>query len=166
LFLKGGARSARSTGEPANRRGEPSTPPTTEPTPKQPPPAPKRRAVVAVEAADIEQSIAFYRDLIGLELTRRTPQYASFGGHVLILPSNGSMPRQRQLELEREILFEGRPKIMIFVAPSELEPLRDQLMKAAVPVTSVAAAEAGRRHFSCVDPDGTVVEVREANGGG
>jgi catechol 2,3-dioxygenase-like lactoylglutathione lyase family enzyme len=117
-----------------------------------------------VEAADVERSVHFYRDLMGLELTRRTPEFASFGGDVLIVPSNGTPPRQGQLELDGDRLFERRPKIFVFVAATELEPLRRELTRAHVPVSALIAAD-GRRHFSCVDPDGTVIEIREANGG-
>jgi ADP-ribosylglycohydrolase/catechol 2,3-dioxygenase-like lactoylglutathione lyase family enzyme len=164
LFLKKVARTKQAATDPPKPSREPDAEASEDARPSAPT-ARRRRAIVAIEAADFEQSIRFYRDLIGLELTRRTTEGASFGGDVLIVPSNGTARRQTQLDLQSELLFENRPKIIVFVAAQEFEPLRDQLANARVPITAVTNTSGDRRQFACVDPDGTVVEVREANGG-
>jgi ADP-ribosylglycohydrolase/catechol 2,3-dioxygenase-like lactoylglutathione lyase family enzyme len=125
----------------------------------------RRRAVVAIEAASIKRTVDFYRDLIGLELTRQTSDYVSFGGVLVVVPANGAKPIELQLALDQE-LFARSPKIIVFVAADDLETLHQQLHRAAVPVTAVRCSEGGGPHrFSCIDPDGTVVEIRQANDG-
>jgi ADP-ribosylglycohydrolase/catechol 2,3-dioxygenase-like lactoylglutathione lyase family enzyme len=124
----------------------------------------RRRAVVAVEADDLERSVSFYRDVLGLEVRRQTPDYVNFGGVVLVLPAAGERGdgSSSQLRLPEDV-FASKPKIMIFVDAGELEALRSQIVGAKLPV-SVIEEGGGRRHFYCLDPDGTVIELREANG--
>jgi ADP-ribosylglycohydrolase/catechol 2,3-dioxygenase-like lactoylglutathione lyase family enzyme len=168
LFLKRVARVKQSPTQPT-RTKQPARSPTEEPrkTPEQDAltHVARRRAVVAVEASDLERSVGFYRDLLGLELTRRTSEFANFGGHILVVLSNGSRPGQSRLDLDTATPFERTPKIFVFVASAELESLHEQLTQARVPVKPVEAA-GRRRHFACLDPDGTVVEIRETNGNG
>ncbi len=124
----------------------------------------RRRAVVAVESDDLERSVSFYRDVLGLEVRRQTPEYVNFGGVVLILPAAGERPdgSSSQLRLPEDV-FTSKPKIMIFVDAGELEALRSEIVGAKHPV-SIIEERGGRRHFYCLDPDGTVIELREANG--
>jgi ADP-ribosylglycohydrolase/catechol 2,3-dioxygenase-like lactoylglutathione lyase family enzyme len=124
-----------------------------------------RRALVAIEATDFERSVTFYRDLIGLELTRLTDDYASFGGVVVLVATNGAPSQESQLELTSEVPVHFRPRLLVFVSGDDLEPLRARLVEAAVQVTDLDVVRGGRRHFSCLDPDGMLVELREPNGG-
>jgi ADP-ribosylglycohydrolase/catechol 2,3-dioxygenase-like lactoylglutathione lyase family enzyme len=127
-------------------------------------PSRSRRAVIAIEACDIDRSVAFYSDLVGLELTRRTDDYVNFAGLIVLVAGNGSSTARTQFELTPEASFALRPRVLVFVAACDFDQLRGRLVDAAVVTTEVDVARGGRRHFSCLDPDGTVVELREANG--
>lgn len=124
----------------------------------------RRRAVVAVEAADLEQSLSFYRDVLGLEVRRQTPDYVNFGGVVLVLPAASDRldESSSQLRLPEDV-FAAKPRIMVFVEAGEFEALRDQIAAAKLPASAIEE-RGGRRRFHCLDPDGTVIELREANG--
>jgi ADP-ribosylglycohydrolase/catechol 2,3-dioxygenase-like lactoylglutathione lyase family enzyme len=123
-----------------------------------------RRAVVAVEAANLEQSLSFYRDIVGLEVRRQTPDYVNFGGVVLVLPASCDRMdvASSQLSLSEDV-FAATPRIMVFVEASELEALRDRIAAIKLPVSTIEE-RGGRQRFQCLDPDGTVIELREANG--
>lgn len=123
-------------------------------------PSSRRRAVVAVEAADIERSVAFYRDVVGLELTRSTPEYVSFGGVVVLVPAPNGARAPEQMDLDG---FTRGPKILVFIERAELDEVRERAVVAKAQATSFTETN-GRRIFQCLDPDGTVVELREANG--
>lgn len=164
LFLKKVARLPRGQGVGKQAPETPGAAAAGEGKQSTPATKPHRRAVVAIEAESVRRTVDFYRDLIGLELTRQTDDYVSFGGVVIVVPANGAKPKASQLALDSD-LFTRRPKIMVFVAGDDLEPLRQQLTHAAVPVTAVSSEGGGPPRFLCVDPDGTVVEVRQANGG-
>ena len=106
----------------------------------------------------------FYRDLIGLEVTRKTTDFVSFGGKIVLFPttSDEDLPA-RQLGLRAEAASTSPTKILIFVEPPELEAVRKRMMAADLKVSSVTTTRS-LRCFRCSDPDGTILEIREANG--
>ena len=123
------------------------------------------RAIVAVEAADIERSVVFYRDVMGLEIRKRRHDYVQFGGFALVpsIATSRAANPVSQLRLSED-LFAAKTKIVVFVERTEIEPLREHLIDAKVVVSPVRERDE-RRYFCCLDPDGTVIELREANGG-
>ena len=70
----------------------------------------------------------------------------------------------RQLGLRADGSISAPTKILIFVELPELEALRKRMIAADLKVSPVTTMRSLRR-FRCSDPDGTIVEIREANGG-
>ena len=121
------------------------------------------RIALAIEATNLEASMRFYRDVIGLKLTRQTADFVSFGGDIVLYPitSDGD-PRARQVGLGTNAARSAPTRILIFVARPELEALRTRMIAADLRVSPVTTMSS-RQRFSCVDPDGTTVEIRESN---
>ncbi len=128
------------------------------------PPRRNPRVIFAIEAVNLEISTHFYRDLIGLKVTRETAEFVNFGGEIVLFPitSDGDLPA-RQLDLRADGLSSAPTKILIFVEPSELDALRKRIIAADLKVSPVTTMRS-LRQFRCSDPDGTIVEIREANG--
>ena len=122
------------------------------------------RVTFAIEATNLERSIQFYRDLIGLEVTRKTTDFVSFGGEIVLFPttSDESLPA-RQLGLRAEGASASPTKLLIYVEPPGLEAVRKRMVAADLKVSQVTTMRSLRR-FRCSDPDGTILEIREANG--
>ncbi|MDE2695313.1 MAG: ADP-ribosylglycohydrolase family protein [Chloroflexota bacterium] len=124
----------------------------------------KPRVTFAIEATDLERSTRFYRDLIGLEVTRKTTDFVSFGGEIVLFPTSSyeELPA-RQLDLRADGASTSPTKILIFVEPPELDAVRERIVAADFKVSPVTTMRSLRR-FRCSDPDGTTLEIREANG--
>jgi ADP-ribosylglycohydrolase/catechol 2,3-dioxygenase-like lactoylglutathione lyase family enzyme len=145
-------------------RAESGEPPTTPPqaqqteTPMPHWPAHRtRRAVAGVEVADIAASVAFYRDLLGLTVTRETPEFVNLSGNLVLIAS----PRRRSRRSSTKPNFNANPRVIVFGERSEIETIRQGLLGADVPVSEIGD-DRGRTSFRCLDPTGAVVEVREA----
>lgn len=124
------------------------------------------RIGVIVEVDDLERSLSFYRDLVGLEISRQSPHYVSFAGLLALAPTaNPRVAELEQLSLsEGANLFQSRQTVTIFLPHADLDAMRTKLERAGTPVSAFAERH-GRRTFRCLDPEGNVLEFRELNGG-
>jgi ADP-ribosylglycohydrolase/catechol 2,3-dioxygenase-like lactoylglutathione lyase family enzyme len=125
----------------------------------------QRIIVPAVEVADVERSLSFYRDLIGLTVKKHTPEYVNLGA-LLLVPARRQISAAvapAQLKLDDQA-FEANPRIMVFLNAGEIETVRRSIADAMLPMTPISERD-GRRLFRCLDPDGTVVELREGQSG-
>lgn len=115
----------------------------------------------SVLVADTERSLAFYRDLLGLELDTTRPEL-SFGGawlnagegqqiHLLELP-NPDPTRDRPAH-------GGRDRHTAFRVHG-LDRIAAVLTDAGVPVTR---SRSGRKAVFCRDPDGNTLELIESD---
>ena len=122
------------------------------------------RVVFAIDVSNVDESIRFYRDLVGLTIARQTAEVVRFRGGIALVPlKSGGELQGRQLGLRLDPTSGGQPKIVIFVTPPEFEALHSRMAKAAPWVSRVTSMRSSQR-FSCIDPDGTLVEIRETNG--
>ena len=122
------------------------------------------RVALAIETANLEDSTRFYRDLIGLKPTRQTAEFVSFGGDIVLyaITSDDDL-RAHQLGLGADTPASTPTRVLIFVSRPELEALHERLIAADLSVSPVTTVNSLRR-LRCTDPDGTLVEIREANG--
>lgn len=124
------------------------------------------RIGVVIEVDDLERALHFYRDIVGLEISKQSPQYVSFAGLLALAPA--PIPRVEkptQLTLaDSERLFESRQTVTVFLAAAELDDMRAKIVSQGS-VASRLSDRQGRRMFRCLDPDGNVLEFRELNGG-
>ena len=121
------------------------------------------RIAYAIETANLEASTRFYRDLIGLNLTRRTSEFVVFGEALLLVPVTlKGDERTPQLRLGANASSAAPTRLLIFLAPTELEALRARMIEAKARVSPVTTVRPLGR-FTCLDPDGTVIEICEAS---
>jgi lactoylglutathione lyase len=129
---------------------------------------------VSVACADLDRSLAFYRDLLGLDLRDRGAGSAGAVGEILgtgdaqVEWADLALPDGRVLELLR--LPGGPPSAgsgHFALGVADAEALHRRLREAGVPLRSepVTIDDAGdwqgARCFYAEDPDGTVVELIE-----
>jgi ADP-ribosylglycohydrolase/catechol 2,3-dioxygenase-like lactoylglutathione lyase family enzyme len=142
-------------------------------TPENTPPpsaaAPSRRRYrigVIVEVEDMENSLLFYQDVVGLDITKRSPRYASFAGLLALVAASGPLlsdPAQLTID-DTERMFDSRQTVTIFLPAADLESVRARILRRGFAVSDFSERE-GRRMFRCLDPDRHVLEFRELNGG-
>lgn len=120
-------------------------------------PSPFRDASPIFEVADIERSLAFYRDLLGFEVEysfpEDTPEYVSLnveGGSIGISTAN------RPVE---------SPTAGLWVYCDDVDKALEPLRAAGVPIVAEPADQPwGERVASVSDPDGYTVHIGAAGG--
>lgn len=104
---------------------------------------------------DIEKSVAFYQDLVGLQIMNRINIEA---GEIVFLANEKG---ETMLEL---IQFEGVEKVvtkgmvMSYYVKGELEELREKAITLGYSPSEIITRGPKPKHFTVVDPDEIVVE--------
>jgi ADP-ribosylglycohydrolase/predicted enzyme related to lactoylglutathione lyase len=104
-------------------------------------------AVVGLSLAvsDLNNSLAFYQDILGLTVSGRSGKVLRFGEH---------------LAFKEEPKFpEGIRPVTIYLRVKGLDKLRERLVKFNYPNFSEVVDNPKRRSFTCIDPDGYIVEI-------
>ena len=125
----------------------------------------RQRMVIAMEVRDLDESIAFWRDVANLEV-KRSERYADVSGFLALFPAEqrGSVGRT-QLDMEYEPrLTPPRQRIVVFVEGQEINAIKERLGKTALPVAPLLTNGDRPVGICCADPDGNLVEFRESNG--
>ncbi|MFP4131457.1 MAG: VOC family protein [Thiohalospira sp.] len=116
---------------------------------------------VAVLVADLERSLAFYRDLLGLAVDPARPDLGYPGAwltvgrrqlHLMVLPDP---------DAGAERPAHGGRDRHIALAVDEVEALAERLEAAGVAVTR---SRSGRAAIFCRDPDGNALEFTALEG--
>lgn len=120
----------------------------------------RSRIGVALEIKDLERSIAFWRDIAGLDVTV-TEQHASVHGHIALIPTartDTTQAEQLSFALDKRL---HRPQswIVVIVDEGELQEIRKRLDRAGL-----GSDAATMRSVRCADPDGHLVEFRRRDG--
>ena len=118
----------------------------------------------AIEVGNLQKSLHFYRDLIGLAVVRQTAERVILSGGVVleVIKVDSDLPA-RQLSLPIKPSGGAQTRIIILVALAEFKALHKRMQRAAPWVSRMTTAGALQR-FSCIDLDDTLIEIREANG--
>ncbi|HID49846.1 MAG TPA: glyoxalase [Chromatiales bacterium] len=121
--------------------------------------APARILHVSLLVADVERSLAFYRDLLGL---RRDPDRPDLGYPGAWLTVGGQQIHLLQLPSCDPVT--GRPEHggrdrHVALAVADLPALAARLEAAGIPLTW---SRSGRAALFCRDPDGNALEFIEA----
>jgi ADP-ribosylglycohydrolase/catechol 2,3-dioxygenase-like lactoylglutathione lyase family enzyme len=126
-------------------------------------PAQRRRARIAVglKVGDLDRSVAFWRDIVGLDVVI-TDHYVNVGGYIALFQTTDPGSAQSlQLDLAPDgDLRQPKRWILLFVSRRELNEILKRLNRAGVPTLSVGPTGEWRR-VRCADPDGNVVELSE-----
>ena len=127
------------------------------------PPTIRRDPQVAfsITVSNLEESLHFYRDLIGLRIARRAAAVVILSGGIVLDPveiDRDVVPHQ--LRLMPDPLGSSRPKLVIFLATPHFEEVHSRMREGALWISRLESTKS-LREFSCLDPDGTLVEIRE-----
>ena len=115
----------------------------------------------SITVSNLEESLHFYRDLIGLRIARRAAAVVILSGGIVLDPVQiDSDVVPHQLRLMPDPLGGSRPKLVIFFATPDFEEVHSRMRDGAL-WTSRLESTKSLREFSCIDPDGTLVEIRE-----
>lgn len=139
-------------------------PPTQDPRPgtrraeHEPTSEPRPRIGVVLKVSDMRRSCDFYRDVLGLEVTKTTPSYVSFAGMLAL----EAVDKSEQLKMPDDGggLFAAPQAIALYIDPDALDGMHKRVTAARVPKSPIAEHH-GRRVFRCADPDGHVIELAE-----
>ncbi|WFT88447.1 ADP-ribosylglycohydrolase family protein [Rhizobium leguminosarum] len=101
-------------------------------------------AGVGLFAADLKKSTHFYRDLLGLPITRETTKLIRLGSHLVL----------RQSE---ESVVAGTGTV-VYIQVNDLEACFKKIVDKDAPKPQIEQI-GNRRSFLCSDPDGRTVEV-------
>ncbi|MEA3411691.1 MAG: VOC family protein [Pseudomonadota bacterium] len=118
---------------------------------------------VSVVVADTATALAFYRDILGLEVSEARPDLGYAGAWLTI--GGGQI---HLLELPNPDAVDGRPAHVgrdrhLALAVSELSEISRTLDRHEIPYTR---SRSGREAIFCRDPDGNGVELIEVSPGG
>jgi catechol 2,3-dioxygenase-like lactoylglutathione lyase family enzyme len=116
------------------------------------------RIVLRMRVRNLDQSRRFYVDALGLKVTKEQPGMVTLGG-VLALSSRDLASEQQALSFGREI-----PTVHLYLETRYLEATHRNVNRIATKATSQISYKDHRRHFTCFDPDGNMVEVFESRG--
>jgi ADP-ribosylglycohydrolase/catechol 2,3-dioxygenase-like lactoylglutathione lyase family enzyme len=116
------------------------------------------RIVLRMRVHNLDQSRRFYVDALGLKVTKEQPGMVTLGG-VLALSSRDLASEQQALSFGREI-----PTVHLYLETRYLEATHRNVNRIATKATSQISYKDHRRHFTCFDPDGNMVEVFESRG--
>jgi catechol 2,3-dioxygenase-like lactoylglutathione lyase family enzyme len=99
----------------------------------------------------------FYVRALGLKITKETPDLVTLAG-VLALSSRG--PSRDQHVLQSGAL-EAEP-MHVYIETKDLDAAHRNVRNASTTRLSDITCGDNRRHFTCTDPDGNLVEVFES----
>jgi glyoxylase I family protein len=112
--------------------------------------------------SDTERSLAFYRDLLGLEVEPNRPDLGYPGAWLNLQSDSSNQPKAQihLLELPNPDPVEGRPKHggrdrHIALEVENFDDLREKLDRAGIPFT---LSRSGRKALFCRDPDQNTLE--------
>ncbi|HEX2232337.1 MAG TPA: VOC family protein [Thermoleophilaceae bacterium] len=121
---------------------------------------PSRLAYSILFAADLERSIRFYRDVIGLPFKFSNESYAEFAteGAKFALFARGHLPELIGRELPPDRVPWPQGEVAFFVDDPDVE--HERLTAAGVEVLAPPTDRPwGERTLHVADPDGNVVEL-------
>lgn len=115
-----------------------------------------RYAIVTV--SDMERSVSFYRDVIGLPLRFESPGWTEFATEGATLALHAGRGSSRERDVPRD-LPPGRCRPGLSVP--DLEDFHRRMMDRGVPCVQEPRETFGARIAQYLDPDGLVLSVGE-----
>ena len=114
------------------------------------------RLGVKVLASDLEASRRFYERVFGLKPARDEANLVNYGEVLTIVRRPGDGSSSRQLGFE-----DADAAVVVFLELAPIDEVFDRVRRAGAGMVAPLGGR-GRRFFRCTDPDGTVLEIREA----
>jgi len=104
---------------------------------------------------NIEKSVAFYKDLVGLQEIRRISLEA---GEIVFLANKKSETMIELIEFTGSETVMTKGMVISFLANAELEEIRDKALALGYAPSKILTKGPKPPHFTVADPDGVVVE--------
>ncbi|MCL4851633.1 MAG: ADP-ribosylglycohydrolase family protein [Bryobacteraceae bacterium] len=119
------------------------------------------RIVLRMRVHDLEQARQFYVNALGLKITKEQTGMVTLGG-VLALSSRDASSDQQTLQFGSR---ENQP-VHLYIETKHLDAMHHNVKRVSMRTTSPISTKDNRRHFTCFDPDGNMVEIFEARSKG
>ena len=104
---------------------------------------------------DIEKSLAFYQDLVGLKIVNRINPGA---GEIVFLANEKGETMLELIEFVGVEKVETKGMVMSFLAKTSLEELKEKATTLDYSPSEIIAKGPKPKHFTVMDPDEIVVE--------
>lgn len=104
---------------------------------------------------DIEKSIHFYQELVGLKVIRR---FNPGMGEIAFVANEENETMLEFIQFEEEEKVETKGMVMSFSANEELNTLREKARLMGLEPTEIIAEGVKPAYFQVCDPDGIIVE--------
>jgi lactoylglutathione lyase len=108
-----------------------------------------------VETRGIEQSVAFYKELVGLQEMNRISLEA---GEIVFLANSKGETMIELIEFDGVEKVETKGMVMSYLADTELEELREKAIQLGYTPSEIIDKGPKPKYFTITDPDGIVVE--------
>ena len=117
---------------------------------------------VVLVVADLDESLAFYRDRLGLTLAHRAEQYAQFDAGTTRLSLYTRAAMQETLSVQLEVPSPAAPSFELGFKVDDCDAAFAELVEAGVPVAAPPTTRAwGQRTAYLRDPDGNLIELAQ-----
>lgn len=104
---------------------------------------------------DIKKSIAFYQDLVGLQIVNRINPGV---GEIVFLANEKGETMLELIEFAGVEKVETKGMIVSFLAKTDLEELREKAITLGCSPSEIIAKGPKPKHFTVIDPDEIVIE--------
>lgn len=111
---------------------------------------------VKILASDLQASRHFYEQILGLKPAREEDNLVNYGEVLTIVRRPGDGSSSRQLGFE-----DVDAPVVVFLELAPIDVVYDRARRVGAGMVAPLGGR-GRRFFRCTDPDGTVLEIREA----
>lgn len=113
---------------------------------------------ITIMVRDIEKSITFYQELVGLKIIRR---FNPGAGEIAFLSHGESDTMLEVIQIDGTEKVSTKGMVFSFEANEKLEILRDKAIKQGYAVSEVIDRKPKPKHFRVIDPDGLTIEFSE-----
>lgn len=100
---------------------------------------------LSLSVSSLEHSLFFYQDILGLTVSARNEKIVRFGQYLAFKEEQG--------------VSEASKPVTIYLRVENIEMLRERLTKFNYPNVGTIVDTSKRRSFTCLDPDGFLVEI-------
>jgi ADP-ribosylglycohydrolase/predicted enzyme related to lactoylglutathione lyase len=100
---------------------------------------------LSLTVSDLDNSLAFYQNILGLTLSGRSGKALRFGQYLAFKEEPG--------------IPYGIKPVTVYLRVESLDRLRERLVEFNYPNLSDVVGTPKRRSFTCIDPDGYMVEI-------
>lgn len=111
---------------------------------------------ITIQVSDLNKSVAFYKDVLGLQEQRRFP---TNGGEICFVANSAGETQLELIEMKGREKVQVRSLIMSYTATLSLEEERERILALGYAPTPLLQHGQKPPYFTVDDPDGMTVEI-------